>query len=167
VTTPTGVKGDCSGKHASSLGWTVIQSYVYDPMRRLSDVQTARSMHRPDPGRPAPEAEAATLADTASVRFLCKRVFVQLEGAHLKERAKQGGWIEWWVVIVQRSVLSSQNRCEQTRAALEDQLGQPVVLMAQDARGRPTYWGRPDLVDYMAAQVLEAIPWQRFTLNAA
>jgi hypothetical protein len=39
--------------------------------------------------------------------------------------------------------------------------------MAQDGRGTPTYWGRPDLVDYMAAVPLAPIPWQRFTLNAA
>jgi hypothetical protein len=92
---------------------------------------------------------------------------VQFEGAHLRERARQGGWIDWWVVIVQRSVLSSETQCQDTRAALEQHLEQPVVLMAQDGRGVPTYWGRPDLVDYMAAHPLETIPWQRFTLNAA
>jgi hypothetical protein len=102
----------------------------------------------------------------ASVRVLCKRMFVQFEGAHLRERSQQGGWIDWWVVIVQRSVLSSGTRCQETRSALELQLEQPVVLMAQDGRGVPTYWGRPDLVDYMAAHPLETIPWQRFTLNA-
>jgi hypothetical protein len=92
---------------------------------------------------------------------------VQFEGAHLRDRARQGGWIDWWVVIVQHSVLSSESRCRELRAAFEHQFGQPVVLMAQNSQGVPTYWGRPDLVDYMAAQLLEAIPWERFTLNAA
>lgn len=92
---------------------------------------------------------------------------MQFEGAHLRERAQQGGYIDWWVVIVQRSVLGSQHRCQETRTAFEVRLDQPVVLMAQDARGTPTYWGRSDLVEYMAEVRVEAIPWQRITLNAA
>lgn len=92
---------------------------------------------------------------------------MQFEGAHLRERSQQGGWLDWWVVIVQSSVLSSDARCQEMVAAFEAHFGQPVVLMAQDSRGTPTYWGRPDLSEYMAATPLEAIPWQRFTLNAA
>jgi hypothetical protein len=92
---------------------------------------------------------------------------VQFEGAHIRDRSRQGGWIDWWVVSVQRSVLSSESRCQETRTAFEQHFGQPVVLMAQDSGGTPTYWGRPDLVDYMVSTALEAIPWKRFNLNAA
>ncbi|MFL5963271.1 MAG: hypothetical protein ACJ757_10315 [Gaiellaceae bacterium] len=91
---------------------------------------------------------------------------MQFEGAHLRERARQGGYIDWWIVIVQRSVLSSDQRCRETRATFEAHFGQPVVLMAQDARSTPTYWGRPDLVDYMVEVPLEAVSWQRFTMAA-
>ena len=43
--------------------------------------------------------------------------------------------------------------------------GMPVVLMAQDSRGTPTYYGRPDLSRFLANTPLGAIPWRRYTLN--
>jgi hypothetical protein len=46
------------------------------------------------------------------VRSICKHTFVQIEGAHIRERAQQGGYIDWWVVVVQRSVLSSESAAE-------------------------------------------------------
>jgi hypothetical protein len=103
----------------------------------------------------------------ATVRRAADNVLMQFEGAHLRERAREGGYVDWWVVIVRASVFDSSTQCQRTRAALEAELGQPVVLMKQDSRGTPTYWGRPDLVDYMANVPLEDVPWQRFTLHAA
>jgi hypothetical protein len=92
---------------------------------------------------------------------------VQFEGAQLRERAREGGYVDWWVVIVRASVFNSDAECQRTRSVLEAEFGQPVVLMKQDSCGTPTYWGRPDLVDYMADVPLEAVPWRRFTLHAA
>ena len=43
--------------------------------------------------------------------------------------------------------------------------GVPVVLMAQDNRGRPTYYGRPDISRFMASVPLRAIPWREYTIN--
>lgn len=92
---------------------------------------------------------------------MCEHTFVKFEGAHFR------GSIEWWVVIVPSSVLNSESRCEEIRAAFERQFRRPGVLMAQDSCGNPTYWGRSDLVDCMASAPLDAIPWQRFALIAA
>lgn len=92
---------------------------------------------------------------------------MDFEGAHLRERARQGGYVDWWVVVVKRHVLDNPTRRAELRAALEAELGQPVVLMAEGTRRVPTYWGRDDLVEYMARVPLEAVPWQRFTLRAA
>ena len=41
----------------------------------------------------------------------------------------------------------------------------PVVLMAQDGQGRPTYFGRRDLSQFMANVPLQAVPWKRYTIN--
>ena len=41
----------------------------------------------------------------------------------------------------------------------------PVVLMAQDSRGRATYYGRPDIAKFMASVPLHAIPWREYTIN--
>lgn len=45
--------------------------------------------------------------------------------------------------------------------------GLPTVLMAQNPRGVPTYWGRPDLVNFLASVPMNAIPWQRYTISDA
>jgi hypothetical protein len=87
-------------------------------------------------------------------------VFVQFEGAHFR------GSVEWWIVIVPRSVLGSESRCEEIRAAFERQFRRPGILMAQETSGKPIYWGRPDLIDRMASILLNDIRWQRFALIA-
>jgi hypothetical protein len=38
--------------------------------------------------------------------------------------------------------------------------------MAQDAHGTPTYYGRPDIVRFMASVPLAAVPWRKYTLPA-
>jgi len=44
--------------------------------------------------------------------------------------------------------------------------GIPTVLMAQDASGRGRYYGRRDIVDFMASVPLSAVPWKRYRLAA-
>jgi hypothetical protein len=43
--------------------------------------------------------------------------------------------------------------------------GMPVVLMAQDHRGVPTYFGRRDISHFMASVPLRAIPWRQYSIN--
>nr|WP_302578128.1 hypothetical protein [Methanobrevibacter arboriphilus] len=43
--------------------------------------------------------------------------------------------------------------------------GTPVVLMAQDSRGTPTYYGRRDIVNFMANVPIEAVPWKKYSLH--
>lgn len=43
--------------------------------------------------------------------------------------------------------------------------GVPVVLMAQDSRGVPTYYGRPDIVRFLASVPFHTIPWKEFTIR--
>jgi hypothetical protein len=44
--------------------------------------------------------------------------------------------------------------------------GLPTVLMAQNGQGVPTYYGRPDLVDFLASVPVEAIPWAEYTIGS-
>jgi hypothetical protein len=41
--------------------------------------------------------------------------------------------------------------------------GVPIVLMTQDGRGLPSYWGRSDIVRFLARVPVEALPWKRFS----
>ena len=85
----------------------------------------------------------------------------QIEGAVIREQG-----VTFAVVIVHPSVI--QNAFEAGRAIQSFQpifSGMPVVLMAQDSRGRPTYYGRRDLSQFMSTVPLKAVPWQRYTVN--
>jgi hypothetical protein len=41
----------------------------------------------------------------------------------------------------------------------------PIVLMAQDSRGRPTFFGRQDLARFMSRVPLQAVRWKEYTLS--
>jgi hypothetical protein len=70
------------------------------------------------------------------------------------------------VVIVKPDVISNSREANSIIAAIEKVLeGRPVVLMAQDAAGAPTYYGRCDITGFMATVPVESIPWQKFSLH--
>jgi hypothetical protein len=84
-----------------------------------------------------------------------------IEGAVIRE---QGATFA--VVIVKQHVLN--NSIEADRAILAFQPafpGIPVILMAQDYRGVPTYYGRRDLSQFMASVPLECIPWAEYSIG--
>jgi len=82
------------------------------------------------------------------------------DGAVIREQG-----VSFAVVVVKRHVV--QNHSEARRAISSFQPcfpGLPVVLMAQDGRGTPTYFGRPDLARFMASVPMRAIPWKTYTV---
>jgi membrane glycosyltransferase len=88
---------------------------------------------------------------------------MQFEGAKVREQG-----VTFGIVVVKSHVLSSA-----TEQATMRQLGTrvfgpiPVILMAQDSRGVPSYQGRRDIVRFLASVPMSRIPWQRYTLSAA
>ena len=43
--------------------------------------------------------------------------------------------------------------------------GLPIVLMGQDSSGRAKWFGRRDIVRFLANTPLRAIPWRRYSMN--
>lgn len=85
------------------------------------------------------------------------------DGAVVKEQG-----ITFGIAVVRRSVLDNPTAREQAIREFSEVFGGiPTVLMAQDGRGIPTYFGRQDIVDFLASVSMEAIPWQRYTLRDA
>jgi len=85
---------------------------------------------------------------------------VQVDAALIRERG-----VTFAVVVVRPTVMSDGSRdrvIEQFRPAWG---GVPVVLMAQDGRGVPTFYGRPDLVRFLKDTPVVAMPWKRWNLN--
>jgi hypothetical protein len=65
---------------------------------------------------------------------------------------------------VRPDVLGSPSLREQALTAYSPLFDHaPVVLMAQDLQGIPTFFGRPDIVNFLRDTPLDAIPWQEFT----
>jgi hypothetical protein len=81
------------------------------------------------------------------------------QGAVIREQG-----VTFAVVIVKQHVIDSSFEAGQTIAAFQPVFpGLPVVLMAQDYQGTPTYYGRQDIAGFLADVPLDAIPWNEYT----
>ncbi len=86
---------------------------------------------------------------------------MKFQGAVIKEQG-----VTFAVVIVKKSIID--NRFEANNAIRSFQPlfpGIPVVLMAQDYRGIPNYYGRRDVSRFLASVPPHAIPWKEYTVN--
>ena len=76
--------------------------------------------------------------------------------------------VNFAVVAVKPQVLTKpKGEKDDLVAAYSLEFDAPAVLMAQDARGRPTYYGRRDLVRFLSHVLVEQLPWREFTIRAA
>ncbi len=83
---------------------------------------------------------------------------MQFDGAKIKEQG-----VTFAIVVVKPYVLTSPSK-EQVRASFISFFGNiPIILMAQNSRGTPTYDGRPDIVSFLAHINPERIPWKHYT----
>jgi len=86
---------------------------------------------------------------------------MKFQGAVIKEQG-----VTFAIVVVKSHVLQSPQQCEDARTAFAPLYpGLPVILMAQDSRGTPTYHGRQDIVRFLANVHPAAIPWKEYTTN--
>ena len=85
---------------------------------------------------------------------------MRFQGAVIREQG-----VDFAIIIVKPHVLQCQSDSEQMISAWRVRFGVPVVLMAQDGQGKPTYLGRPDIVRFLSRVPLRAIPWREYSLN--
>lgn len=86
---------------------------------------------------------------------------MRFQGSVIKEQG-----ITFGIVVVKQQILSNQQEANDLISRFGQAFGNiPVVLMAQDYRGRPSYFGRRDIAKFMASVPLSAIPWKEYTLN--
>jgi hypothetical protein len=82
------------------------------------------------------------------------------DGAVIREQG-----VTFALVVVKAHVV--QNRFEAGKAISAFQPhfpGMPVVLVGQDSRGVPTYFGRPDIARFMSSVPMSAVPWKTYTI---
>jgi hypothetical protein len=87
-------------------------------------------------------------------------MLMQVDAALVKERG-----VTFAVVVVKSYVLTSQRRDQIAARYADHWSGVPVVLMAQDTRGVPKYYGRHDIVDFLASIPVRALPWRKWSLS--
>ena len=85
---------------------------------------------------------------------------MQIEGAVIKEQGQQ-----FAIVIVKSHVLNSSERDDVSREFSKYFPGMPIVLMAQNSSGTPTYYGRKDIVAFLSKLHISQIPWKKFTFS--
>jgi len=86
---------------------------------------------------------------------------MKFQGALIKEQGIQFG-----IAVVKKHVLDNRAEAGRVSMGFRSVFGAiPVVLMAQDVRGRPTYFGRPDIVRFLSNTPVSAIPWREYTIS--
>ena len=84
---------------------------------------------------------------------------MRFQGAVIKEQG-----VTFAVVIVKQHVLDISSEANDAIASFQPLFpGIPLVLMAQDSRGTPTYYGRRDIVNFMADVPMSSVPWREYT----
>ena len=81
---------------------------------------------------------------------------MQFNGAVIRDHG-----VNFAVVIVKPSVLRSPQEAVKAQVAFAPSFrGMPVVLMAQDDAGVPTFHGRNDLVGFLRDVNLDQVRWR-------
>ena len=70
------------------------------------------------------------------------------------------------VVVVKRHVLASPSERDEVAAAVQGYFpGYEAILMAQDSRGVPKYYGRRDIVKFLSEIHPSRLPWKKYGLR--
>ena len=86
---------------------------------------------------------------------------MKLQGAVVKEQN-----VTFAIVIVKQHVIQSQQQSQEAAQSFSPYFpGLPIVLMAQDSQGVPTYRGRKDIVEFLANLDISQIPWKEYTFG--
>ena len=69
------------------------------------------------------------------------------------------------LVVVKQHVVQSNSEASRTISSFEPLFpGLPIVLVGQDSRGVPTYYGRRDIANFMAGIPMSAVPWKTYSV---
>lgn len=86
---------------------------------------------------------------------------MQFDGAVIREQG-----VIFAVVLVKEHVVDNQSEAQKAVRSFSSAFpGLPVVLMGQNCRGTPTYFGRHDIANFLASISPSRIPWRRYMLN--
>ena len=86
---------------------------------------------------------------------------MKCQGALIKEQG-----VTFGILVVKPQVLHCSSDATAMRRLGTRIFGMvPIVLMAQNTIGIPTYYGRKDIVHFLSKLPLRAIPWKEYTIS--
>lgn len=85
---------------------------------------------------------------------------MRVQGAVIREQGQT-----FAVVVVKPHIVQNSFDASEAIRSFLPIFGVPVVLMAQDGRGQPTYYGRPDIARFLSSISINSIPWREYTIN--
>ena len=85
---------------------------------------------------------------------------MRFQGALIKEQG-----VIFGIIVVKPHVLQNQADANTMRSFGSRVFGSvPIILMAQNSRGVPTYLGRRDIVNFISRISISRIPWREYTV---
>lgn len=82
------------------------------------------------------------------------------EGTVVREQG-----VTFALVVVKHHIVQNRLEAQNAISAFQPYFpGNPVVLVGQNSRGVPTYFGRPDIARFMASVPMQSVPWKRYTV---
>jgi len=70
------------------------------------------------------------------------------------------------VVVVRQGIIDNTSESNNAQASFAQAFDYvPIVLMEQGFRGRPRYYGRPDIVQFLVNIDFRRLPWKKWGLN--
>lgn len=85
---------------------------------------------------------------------------MRIQGAVIREQGQS-----FAVVVVKSHVVQNSGMAAKAIRTFAPAFGIPIVLMAQNSCGVPTYYGRQDIARFMASVPLNTIPWREYNIN--
>lgn len=74
--------------------------------------------------------------------------------------------VTFGIIIVKPYVLNDVSAKQQMELFGKRAFGNiPIILMAQNSVGTPTYYGRKDIVQFLSHVHPSRIPWKKYTLS--
>ena len=85
---------------------------------------------------------------------------MRFQGSVIREQG-----VTFGIVVVKPHILNSPSERDEMQVFGRRTFGpMPIVLMAQDSRGTPTYYGRRDIVDFLSHVPTYRIPWKEYSI---
>lgn len=86
---------------------------------------------------------------------------MKIQGAVIKEQG-----VTFAIVVVKKHIVDNNFSADEAISNFSPIFpGLPLILAAQDHRGRFTYYGRRDITKFLASIDARRIPWKEYTVQ--